>query len=195
MERPAIYTVGYGNRSFTEFADLLKRFRLEYLVDVRTSPYSSRFPAFSQSELAPALSGESIRYVFMGDQLGGRPSDPECYIEGRVNYQVLELRSFFQQGISRLLRALSLDINPAIMCSEKRPEDCHRSKLIGYDLARRGVEVLHIDEAGLVKTQEQIMSRLGGNQPLLFADETPSWRMSRAVIKKCANHNESIDGD
>ena len=45
------------------------------------------------------------------------------------------------------------------MCSEGRPEQCHRSKLIGEALAAAGIPVCHIDEDGGLLTQD------AGDQP------------------------------
>jgi len=50
------------------------------------------------------------------------------------------------------------------MCSEGRPEQCHRSKMIGEALAAAGIPVRHIDEDGRVLTQQQVMDRLTGGQ-------------------------------
>ena len=54
------------------------------------------------------------------------------------------------------------------MCSEAKPERCHRSKLIGQCLATHKIYVEHIDEEGNLKTQEQVISLLTGGQLSLF---------------------------
>ena len=48
------------------------------------------------------------------------------------------------------------------MCSESKPEECHRSKLIGAALAREKFTVAHIDEKGIVKSQEEVMKLISG---------------------------------
>src|SRR5436305_1865216 len=83
-----IRTIGYGARSVDEFVSELAAGRAEYLVDVRSAPYSRFKPEFSRKSLAARLEREGVRYVFMGDTLGGRPDDPDCYdAEGRVDYE------------------------------------------------------------------------------------------------------------
>ncbi len=72
-----------------------------------------------------------IRYVFMGDLLGGRPQDPSCYENGHVIYSLVRQKPFFCKGLDRLLDAAAKAIRVSLLCSESRPEDCHRSKLIG----------------------------------------------------------------
>jgi len=58
-----------------------------------------------------------------------------------------------------------------IMCSEGKPENCHRSKLIGKSLAQTGIPVAHIDESDEIIGQADVLLRLTGGQPSLFGDE------------------------
>lgn len=57
-----------------------------------------------------------------------------------------------------------------LLCSEGKPEQCHRSKLIGETLAGRGIPVLHIDEHDQLRSQEEVIQRLTGGQLSLFGD-------------------------
>ncbi len=43
------------------------------------------------------------------------------------------------------------------MCSESKPQDCHRSRLIGITLSETQLEVQHIDEKGQLKNQKEVM--------------------------------------
>jgi hypothetical protein len=114
----------------------------------------------------------------MGDTLGGRPSDEACYADGRVDYEKCRDQPFFQAGIIRLRSAWEQRLRVVLMCSEGKPEDCHRSKLIGVSLARAGIEVLHIDETGALKTQQNVINLLTGGQTYLF-DDVPEASTSR----------------
>jgi uncharacterized protein (DUF488 family) len=96
----------------------------------------------------------------MGDELGGRPKDASCYRQGKVDYDILKTKDFFKKGIERLRTAYDKNINLAIMCSERNPIECHRSKLIGRVLNTEGIMVQHIDETGKLKDQKVIMNEL-----------------------------------
>src|SRR5690349_1084972 len=89
FEQVQLYTLGYGSRSLDDFLALLHRFDIGCLVDVRTSPYSRHRPEFSKQPLDASLRDAGIRYVFQGDSLGGRPDDPDCYVDGKVDYDRL----------------------------------------------------------------------------------------------------------
>ncbi len=155
----AIYTIGYGNRNIGDFIELLKLYHIAYLVDVRSQPYSKNNLEFSKTRLEKNLSENSIRYVFMGDTLGGRPADRSCYDESdRVLYDEVRNRPFYQAGIERLKDAWNQKLPIALMCAELRPEECHRSKLIGITLQQEQIEVIHIDENGALKNHGIVMS-------------------------------------
>lgn len=165
-----IYTIGYGNRSIGECITLMHRYTIEFLVDIRSQPYSRFHPDFSKVALEDKLKLENLRYIFLGDKLGGRPADETCYVNGKVDYAILREKQFYQEGIIRLCKAREKGARMVLMCSEQKPEECHRSKLIGYTLRERGIEVAHIDESGKLKSQEEVDHMLTGGQLLLFDD-------------------------
>lgn len=161
MERQALYSIGHGNRKAEDFLALLKDYEIRYLVDVRSQPYSKFNPQFNREELKLFLERNGIRYVFMGDSLGGRPKDKSCYYKnGRVNYDLLKAKNFFISGIKRLKTAYENNIPAAIMCSETRPAECHRTKLIGCVLRAKHIYLQHIDELGQIKDQRAVINEL-----------------------------------
>lgn len=40
MENSTIYTIGHGTKSLNEFIDILKRYEIDFLYDVRSNPMS-----------------------------------------------------------------------------------------------------------------------------------------------------------
>jgi uncharacterized protein (DUF488 family) len=142
-----------------------------YLVDIRSSPYSKYKPEFSKYALQHALEAQGIRYVFMGDRLGGQPKDPACYTGGKVDYEKVAQQPFFQEGIEQVTQAWEEGRRMALMCAEGKPEECHRSKLVGKALEAEGMEVVHIDEVDEVVSQKEVLLRLTGGQLSLFGDD------------------------
>lgn len=166
-----IYTIGYGSRSITELIEVLHQHEIAYLIDVRSAPYSRYKPEFSKAPLANELERHNIRYVFMGDTLGGRPDDETCYVNGKVDYEKVKATEFYQRGIERLHTAFTQQQSVVLMCSEGKPEECHRCKLIGTTLTTQNIRVIHIDENGEQMTQEQIIDRLTGGQLSMFGED------------------------
>lgn len=176
-----LLTIGYGGRSTEEFVSLLQGYRVLYLADVRTKPFSKFQPFYSRDALAPILKRFGIVYVFLGDTLGGLPSDSSCYTGGKVDYTKVRAREWFAKGLERLADGLRQGHRIAIMCAELEPERCHRSKLIGASLAAHGFIVKHIDADGSLISQDAAISRLTGGQSLLFSDSMTSRRVYRPV--------------
>ncbi len=177
-----IFTIGYGARSLDAFFAVLKAFRIGYLVDIRSAPYSRYKPEFSKNALHETATQAGLRYVYMGEALGGLPKDPTCYDEGKVLYDRVKERAFFKEGIARLRRARDKGLRVAIMCSEGKPEQCHRTALIGQSLTDLGIAVAHIDENDKIITQEEALGRRSGGQLSLLDD--PEFRSRKRYSRQ-----------
>lgn len=172
MNQTPVYTIGYGARDMAAFVRLLQEHEIAYLIDVRSKPYSRYKPEFSKQALQESLHEQHIHYVFMGDELGGQPPDASCYdAEGKVDYEKCAQRALYREGIRRLHEAQAKGLRVALMCSEGKPESCHRSKLIGETLAADGVSVIHIDEKNVLVPHREVMLRVIKGQPSLFGDD------------------------
>ncbi|MBK8985300.1 MAG: DUF488 domain-containing protein [Chloroflexi bacterium] len=153
-----IYTIGYGARSLAEFIAVLYAYDIAYLLDVRSKPYSRYKPEFGKSELAAHLEAANIRYVFMGDTLGGQPDDPACFTDGKVDYEKVRQTAVFQTGLARVEKAFRQQQRAALMCAEGKPEQCHRTHLIGQALTAVAIPVAHIDETGQLADQTAVLA-------------------------------------
>jgi uncharacterized protein (DUF488 family) len=161
MEKKPLYTIGHGNRKPEDFLALLKDFGIEYLIDVRSQPFSKFNPQFNQNHLKFFLERNGLKYVFMGDTIGGRPANPTCYDDdGKVDYEMVKEKDFFLTGIDRLKKAYDKNIQVVMMCSESKPCECHRSKLIGKVLISENIVLQHIDEKGKLKDQTTVINEL-----------------------------------
>lgn len=179
-----IFSIGYGNRSFDNFIELVQNNGIQYLIDVRSRPYS-RNPDFTRQRLNALLRRCGIIYIFMGDMLGGRPSsDNEYDFEGRISYAKMAETKHYKMGINRLRKAVDLGYSVVIMCSEGKPEDCHRSKLIGETLRSICLDIIHIDEKGINISQDDVIRRIDPSllQPDLFDSGTKKLT-SRGIYK------------
>ena len=147
--QPLVYTIGHSNHTTQTFIDLLRKFAIDAVVDVRSQPYSQWASQFNRELLHDDLRQAQIRYEFMGDVLGGRPGDPALYDPGkeRPNYRRVEHTTAYQTGIDRLL-TLAQHATVAVMCSEGDYRQCHRHLLISQTLLARGAQVRHIQPNG-----------------------------------------------
>lgn len=142
-----IYSIGHGGRDVQSLIEAMTSVDAGFLIDVRSQPYSKYQPDFNREALTKAMHGR-FRYVFMGDALGGRPQAPDCYIDGVLSYGKVMQQGFFLQGLARLQDAHIQGITICMMCSEGKPDRCHRTHLLGRALAECEIEVQHIHPSG-----------------------------------------------
>lgn len=161
MENTTIYSIGHGVKKIEKFISELVAYDINYLLDIRSKPFSRWNPQFNQKALELSLSESKIKYIFMGKELGGLPDDRSCYDEeGKVVYNIIKEKDFFLQGLERLKTANFKRLNVVIMCSESKPEECHRSKLIGVELSKLNIELKHIINHELFLSQSEVLSKI-----------------------------------
>jgi uncharacterized protein (DUF488 family) len=156
-----VLTIGHSAHAYDRFQSLLRQAGVTAIADVRTIPYSRRFPHFNRDRLRDALARDGIAYAFLGKELGGRPADRRLYCEGVADYERMAATEEFNRGLCRVLNG-ARTYRMALMCSEQDPLDCHRCLLVGQALAQRGVTVKHILADGRLITQAKIDERLLG---------------------------------
>jgi uncharacterized protein (DUF488 family) len=154
-----IWTIGHSNHSAVRFIDLLQGAGIDCVADVRSTPFSRRNPQFSQKALTASLKDAGIEYWFLGDALGARPTDADCYEDGKASYARIAATAAFQEAIRALIDQ-SHAKRIALMCAEKEPLDCHRTVLVGRALAQRDTELAHIHADGRIEPHAALEERL-----------------------------------
>lgn len=190
-----VYTIGHSNHTFEQFVALLAGCGITVLVDVRSSPRASYTPHFDQQALRDGVTAQGVRYVYLGQALGGRPSSPGLYDDdGRVLYAAVAATEAFQAALGRLLAGLAGQ-RVALLCSEENPTGCHRRLLVGRVLGQRGVRVWHIRGDGRVESEDELVRQEQAarhGQLALFGDEeTGAWRSTRSVSPKSRRSSSS----
>lgn len=193
-----IYSIGHSNHSLDKFFGLLAEHGIEVLVDVRSQPYSKYTTHFNKAEIKQAVAEHGLKYLFLGKELGGRPDNPDLYDEsdGHVDYTQVATSPLFLEGIERLEKG-SEKYRVAIMCSEEKPQNCHRHLLIGRVLVERGNRVLHLRADGSTQSQHEVANQIKSSNPdyvqpkLILDEEITEWKSTRSVLPKKARKNSS----
>jgi len=186
---PPIYTIGHSNHTIERFVELLQRHAVDVVVDVRSSPYSRYATWFNRAPLKASLSEVGIKYLFLGEKLGGLPDGAEFYDEkGHVLYGRLAASPGFVEGIERLSKGIS-DYRVALMCGEENPAECHRNLLIAKVLADRDMEIVHIRGDGSL---EPWVAPQGPEQLALGSEGgEPEWRSTQSVSRRSRRRSSS----
>src|SRR6266852_8094535 len=190
-----LFTLGHSVMQSSTFLEILRRLRIDLVIDVRSKPQSYRFPHFDQPELEKILSTSDISYLFLGEELGGRPEDLKAYTsDGLMDYRARRKSRPFQYGIERVLKEVA-QCDSVLMCAEEDPINCNRFLMICPELVAVGVEPHHIRKGGIIETQRETEDRLLQSQHLaavagasLFSDDREA-ALEKAYIaqsKECA---------
>lgn len=172
--KPVLFTIGHSHRELPELLDALRTHEITAVADVRSQPFSRLRPQFNQGTLRAALREARISYVFLGEQLGARRQEPECYVAGKARYERIAQLPLFRQGIDRVRRGIARGHRLVLLCAELEPLVCHRTILVCRELRRAGetAEFRHIVADGAVEQHADSESRLlaltGRDRPDLF---------------------------
>ena len=156
----AVFTIGHSTHPLGEFVGLLRRHRVEVVVDVRSAPYSRFNPQFNREPLAAGLEARRFEYLFLGRELGGRSDDPaDRDPAGRLDYRRVRGTDRFRRGIEEVLRRAAGQ-RLALLCAEKDPRQCHRTRLVEPALEARNLAVRHILANGELLPHARAVQRL-----------------------------------
>lgn len=184
-----VFTIGHSIHSLEKLMSLLSANRIDVLVDIRSEPYSRKVSHFNKDNLEKEIKKRGLKYLFLGKELGGRPTKRQFYDqEGFVLYSKIADSPDFKSGLELVLNGIE-KFRVALMCSEENPANCHRRLLVGRVLASGGVEVFHIRADGSIQSEEQILSdqykRNGdmNQQSLFVGEESSEWKSTQSVSK------------
>lgn len=156
-----LYTIGHSQHEFGYFSNLLKIYEINYLLDVRSTPYSKYAETYNKEMLSSLLSAKGIKYSFMGKFFGARPDNAELYNEeGYLDFEKVSYSDLFIKGMENVNLGLKRGNNIVLMCTEKDPIDCHRAIMVARAFSLRGIDVKHILPNGKYQTQQELDERL-----------------------------------
>ena len=130
-----VYTIGHGRHPFAYFLELLRKYDVQFVCDVRAFA-RSRWPQYNGLVLSELLRENGIGYEHIPETGGKNKPSPED----------------LDWGLNRIVEMAS-DTRTAIMCSESKPlsdhkqprANCHRVGLLAPRLRAKGVErIIHI---------------------------------------------------
>jgi len=188
-DKPTVFTVGHSNHPIGRFIGLLGGAGITMVADVRSIPYSRRWPQFGRGALEKSLHDVNIEYLFLGAELGGKRNDPALLRAGRVDYDRVAATEAFRAGLDRI-EANARRHRLALMCAEREPLDCHRFLLVARHLDRRGVPLRHILADGAIEehsaAEQRLLASVGLMAEDLFSQDSRPGLIERAYELRSA---------
>lgn len=180
MKKRVIYTIGYTlfqngqSLDLEKMFSILRSFGVNYLIDVRSIPYSKQYPQSNAEFLKISGTRWGVPYGHI-PELGAKASSTQDVFsnasdiffdnifpipksnrpentELRSDDEIVDFNKFrhdviFVEGLMRIKKAYDQNLTLSLMCSEKKPFECHRffliSRAIDY-MFGDSIEVRHI---------------------------------------------------
>ena len=157
-----LYTIGYsGYPDVEDFISELKKYGIQILIDVRSSPYSTYYESYNKEQLSRKLQANGIYYANFARQFGARQEDPALYRNEQLGFRLdFEMFAKSEQFLDGIRTVEHSSANIAFMCAEKNPSECHRAILVARAFHDRGHEVLHILPGGNLFSQTDLEQEL-----------------------------------
>lgn len=144
MAARKVFTIGYEQSRPEAVLAALKKAKVQLLVDTRAVA-ASRKPGFSKRQLAAALGEAGIGYLHL--QKLGTPA------EGRAAARAGRMDALWRiydkhlkthdaaEAMDELLAIVNSGQRVCLLCFERDPAQCHRSRIAGIVHERTGVGV------------------------------------------------------
>lgn len=190
-----IYTIGYSCFKIDEFINVLKKYKINSLIDVRSNPNSMYYIDYNMSNLESLLKANGIIYRNYKKEFGARQENPQFHCNGYLDFEKYVKSDSFLEGVRKIEAGIERGYVFAFMCAEKDPSTCHRNIMVAREFYKKGYEIGNILFDGTIELQNSIEERLvnqyfpNRNQLTLFQDEL-SWE--EMVDKSYKQRNSEI---
>lgn len=173
----SIYTIGYSCFKIDDFINVLKKYKINCLIDVRSNPNSMHYTDYNKTSLELLLKSNGIHYRNYKNEFGARQDNPVFYSNGFLDFTKFVKSEAFLEGVRKIVAGIEKEYVFAFMCAEKDPSTCHRNIMVAREFYRMGYKVNNILSDGTIETQENLEQRMvehyfpNRNQLSLFQEE------------------------
>jgi uncharacterized protein (DUF488 family) len=156
-----IYTIGHSNYPVEKLIDMLKRYNINTVIDIRGTPYSKYNVQYNKETIAETLKEAGFTYIYMAKEFAAQREKKISYTkEGYSDFEKVISEEEFISGIERLKTGCNKGYNIALLGAMQDPIRCHRSILVGRALREHKFNVKHILDDYSLATQEDIEESL-----------------------------------
>lgn len=164
-----IYTIGYATKTTEMFLNCLIKHKINCVIDVRSSPYSKTFSEYNKENLKTLLAKNSISYSNFSEEFGARRTEDDVYEKTydqnerpqlQVSFRKVHQKEKFQNGYKRILNGIQKGFNICFLCSEKKPEDCHRFIMVASYFKNDEIDIINIIDEETTQSYEETIAIL-----------------------------------
>ena len=152
-----VYTLGHSNYPFDKFIEILKKYNINCVVDIRAIPYSKYNTQYNKEFFQNNLKKLGYTYIYMADEFGAKRKTKESYnSEGYADFDKVILEKDFKRGVERLKVGCNKGYKIVLLGAMQEPIRCPRAILVGRQLVKEGFDVKYIMHEGNLKTQNDL---------------------------------------
>lgn len=156
-----IYTIGHSNYSIEGFVNMLRKYEIDVVVDIRGTPYSKYNTQYNKEALCNSLKELGFKYIYMGSEFAAQRDNKLIYTwEGYSDFEKVINEPSFINGVERLKKGLAKGYRIVLLGAKQDPVNCHRFALVGRELYKRGFNVKHIEDDLSTSSQLELEERM-----------------------------------
>ncbi|WP_455538117.1 DUF488 domain-containing protein [Terrisporobacter sp.] len=152
-----IYTLGHSNYPFDKLIEILKKYNINCVVDIRAIPYSKYNTQYNKEFFQANLKKLGYTYIYMADEFGAKRKTRKSYNnEGYADFEKVIFEDDFKKGVQRLKVGCKKGYKIVLLAAMQEPIRCPRAILVGRQLVKEGFNVKHIMHEGDLKSQADL---------------------------------------
>lgn len=152
-----IFAIGHSNYPYDKLIEMIKKYGINCVVDIRETPYSKYNTQYNRESLRENLKSSGFTYVYMGHEFGAKRQTKESYNDdGYADFEKVIKEELFLKGIERITKGLQMGYKIVLLGAMQEPIRCHRSIMLGKYLNEKGFDVKYIMHEGNIVNQDYI---------------------------------------
>lgn len=152
-----IFAIGHSNYPYDKLIEMIKKYGINCVVDIRETPYSKYNTQYNRESLRENLKSSGFTYVYMGHEFGAKRQTKESYNDdGYADFEKVIKEELFLKGIERITKGLQMGYKIVLLGAMQEPIRCHRSIMLGKYLNEKGFDVKYIMHEGNIVNQNYI---------------------------------------
>lgn len=156
-----IFAIGHSNYPFDKLINMIKKYNINCVVDIRETPYSKYNIQYNREVFNESLRNSGFVYIYMGKEFGAKRANKNVYTqEDYADFEKVANEDIFLKGIERLKKGCQMGYKIVLLGAMQEPIRCHRSILVGKVLNEEGFNVKYIMHEGNLASQEDIEESL-----------------------------------
>ncbi|OXX84131.1 hypothetical protein AVM15_06250, partial [Paraclostridium benzoelyticum] len=152
-----IFAIGHSNYPYVKFIEMIKKYNINCIVDIRETPYSKYNVQYNKEYFREILKKDGYIYIYMGEEFGAKRDSKESYNnEGYADFDEVIKEDVFLKGVKRIKNGIEMGYRIVLLGAMQEPIRCHRSIMVGRFLKNEGIEVKYILHEETLATQDDI---------------------------------------